>query len=55
MDKIATHWKSLVKPGQTLADYGGAENILECVSTYINEVASFNAANVWMMKHVADI
>ncbi len=55
MDEIATHWKSLVKPGQTLADYGGAENLLECVPTYINEVASFNAANVWMMNRVANI
>lgn len=55
MDSMATHWKSLVKPGQILADYGGAENLLECVPTYINEVASFNAANVWMMRRVAEI
>lgn len=55
MDFIATHWKQLVKPRHDLADYGGAENLLECVPTYINEVASFNAVNVWMMKRVADI
>jgi hypothetical protein len=55
MDAIATHWKSLVKPGRTLADYGGARNLLECVPTYINQVASFNAANVWMMRRVAEI
>ena len=55
MDSIATHWESLVKPGQTLADYGGKANLLECVPTYINEVASFNAANVWMMRRVAEI
>jgi hypothetical protein len=55
MDSIATHWKSLVNPGQTLADYGGAKNLLECVPTYINEVASFNAANVWMMRRAADL
>jgi len=55
MDSIATHWESLVKPGRTLADYGGKANLLECVPTYINEVASFNAANVWMMRRVADI
>jgi hypothetical protein len=53
MDSIATHWKDLVKPGRTLADYGGASNLLECIPTYINEVASFNAANVWMMRRVA--
>ena len=55
MDAIATHWESLVKPGQTLADYGGKANLLECVPTYINEVASFNSANVWMMRRVAEI
>ncbi|MGH7950504.1 MAG: hypothetical protein ACREFE_01085 [Limisphaerales bacterium] len=55
MDAIATNWKRLVKPGQTLADYGAAKNLLECVPTYINEVASFNAANVWMMRRVAEI
>ncbi|HEY1787631.1 MAG TPA: hypothetical protein VGJ73_05720 [Verrucomicrobiae bacterium] len=55
MDAIATHWESLVKPGQTLADYGGKANLLECVPTYINEVASFNAANVWMMRRMAQI
>jgi hypothetical protein len=55
MDAIATNWESLVKPGQTLADYGGKANLLECVPTYINEVASFNAANVWMMRRVAEI
>jgi hypothetical protein len=55
MDAIATHWKMLVRPGRTLADYGKAANLLECVPTYINEVASFNAANVWMMRRVAEI
>ncbi len=46
MDSIATHWKQLVQPGRTLADYGKPSNLLECVPTYINEVPSFNAANV---------
>ena len=55
MDAIATHWESLVKPGETLADYGGKANLLECVPTYINEVASFNAADVWMMRGTAEI
>jgi hypothetical protein len=55
MDAIATNWKKLVKPGRMLADYGKASNLLECVPTYINEVASFNAANVWMMRCVAEI
>ena len=55
MDAIATNWKKLVRPGRTLEDYGKASNLLECVPTYINEVASFNAANVWMMRRVAEI
>lgn len=55
MDAIATHWKQLVRPGRILADYGQAENLLECVPTYIHEVPAFNAANVWMMRRVADI
>lgn len=53
MDALATHWQELVRPGQTLADYGEAQNLLECVPTYIHEVPSFNAANVWMMRRVA--
>jgi hypothetical protein len=55
LDAIATNWKKLVRPERTLADYGGASNLLECVPTYINEVASFNAANIWMMRRVAEI
>jgi hypothetical protein len=50
---LATHWKTLVRPGRTLADYGKPSNLLECVPTYIHEVPSFNAANVWMMRRTA--
>jgi hypothetical protein len=38
-----------------LADYGHMGNLLECVPTYIHRVPSFNAANVWMMRQVADL
>jgi hypothetical protein len=55
MDAIATHWQKLIQPGRTLADYGNAANLLECVPTYIHEVASFNAANVWMMRRAAEL
>ena len=55
LDAIATNWQSLVHPGRTLADYGKASNLLECVPTYINEVPSFNAANVWMMRREAQL
>jgi hypothetical protein len=55
MDGIATYWKTLVQPESTLADYGGAENLLECAPTYINQVPSLNAANVWMMRQMAEV
>jgi len=38
-----------------LADYGGLNNLLECVSTYIHEVASLNAANVSNLRFAAEI
>ena len=28
LEAIATNWKKLVRPGRTLADYGGAANLL---------------------------
>jgi len=53
---LATNWKKLrLNPGDQLADYGGALNLLECVPTYINKVPSFNSANVWMMRELAEI
>src|SRR5690606_41078935 len=38
-----------------LADYGEIENLLECVSSYTNEVASLNAANVWNLRTSAEL
>jgi hypothetical protein len=38
-----------------LADYGGLNNLLECVSTYIHEVASLNAANVFNLRYASEI
>ena len=32
---------------------GTVDNLLECVPTYTHEVASLNAANVWMMRALA--
>ena len=55
LDAIATSWKTLVHPGRALADYGKPGKLLECVPTYINEVPSFNAANVWMMRRAAEL
>jgi hypothetical protein len=56
MHVLATNWKKLrLNPDDQLADYGGALNLLECVPTYINQVPSFNSANVWMMRELAEI
>ncbi|MCW5954336.1 MAG: hypothetical protein KIT69_18960, partial [Propionibacteriaceae bacterium] len=41
--------------GSSLADYGEIDNLLECVSTYVHEVASLNAANVWVMRTAAEL
>ncbi|GAB3818225.1 hypothetical protein GCM10028820_20120 [Tessaracoccus terricola] len=41
--------------GSALADYGEIDNLLECVSTYVHEVASLNAANVWCMRTAATL
>eukprot|EP01047_Picozoa_sp_COSAG01_P057488 COSAG01_NODE_6650_length_3563_cov_2.465358_1_plen_808_part_00 len=40
-------------PADGLADYGRANNLLECVPSYIHKVPSLNAANAWMMRQVA--
>jgi len=53
MKELATGWKKLVPKNGQLADYGGAENLLECDPTYMHQVASLNAANVGMMRMLA--
>lgn len=49
----ARYWRRIAGD-DLLADYGGPENLLECVSTYTHKVASFNAANVWNMRTVSE-
>lgn len=41
-------------PG-SLADYGPAKALLECVPTYQHGVAAFNAASVWMLEQLAGL
>ena len=53
MERLALHWKTLVKTPGGLADYGTKDNLLETVPTYTNQVPSFNASNVWMMRTLA--
>lgn len=48
----ATYWKTLVGRNG-LADYGGIQDLLEVVSTYVHEVAGMNAGNVSSMRFVA--
>lgn len=52
--KYASNWKNF-KSANGLADYGGINNLLECVSTYIHEVASLNAANVFNLRTAAEL
>ena len=52
--QYATSWKRF-KSKNGLADYGEINNLLECVSTYIHEVASLNAANVFNMRTAGKI
>ncbi|HWD94316.1 MAG TPA: hypothetical protein VG938_18440 [Verrucomicrobiae bacterium] len=53
MDQLATDWKTLVRTGSPLADYGENRNLLECAPAYIGRVASCNAQDVWMMRQDA--
>ncbi|MFE7710175.1 LamG domain-containing protein [Streptomyces sp. NPDC057486] len=55
LKSMATHWQSLVPQGQSLADYGENHNLLEVLPKYVHQVASFNAANVWMMQQVSQL
>ena len=56
LDTLATNWQKLQRDKSImLADYGDNQNLLECAPAYINRVPSFNAANVWMMRTVADV
>lgn len=54
IDRFACSWRRF-RSESGLAGYGGIGNLLECVSTYVNEVASLNAANVWMLRRAAEV
>ncbi len=49
--RYATNWRRF-KTDSGLADYGGLNNLLECVHTYLHEVASLNAANVFNLREI---
>lgn len=44
-----------IRSASGLADYGEIDNLLECVSSYVHEVASLNAANVWCLRTAAGL
>lgn len=50
----ATSWRRFRTEGG-LADYGGIGNLLECVSTYVHEVAALNASTVWNLRTAASV
>jgi hypothetical protein len=52
--KYATNWKQF-KTASGLADYGGLNNLLECVDSYLHEVVSLNAANVFNMRFASEL
>jgi hypothetical protein len=54
IDRFACSWRRF-RSESGLANYGGIGNLLECVSTYVNEVASLNAANVWMLRTAGEL
>lgn len=51
----AEHWRSLDVNKHGLADYGGVNNLLEAVSSYVHEVAGLNAANVYNLRFAAEL
>jgi hypothetical protein len=56
LDTLATNWQKLQRDKSVmLADYGDNRNLLECAPAYVHRVPSFNAANVWMMRTVANM
>ena len=54
LERYATHFRDYLQP-HGLADYGGIDNLLECVSSYIHAVPSFNAGNVWCLRALAAV
>jgi hypothetical protein len=54
LEHFATNFRGKLQP-HGLADYGGIDNLLECVSSYIHAVPSFNAGNVWCLRALAAV
>ncbi|MGH2830749.1 MAG: hypothetical protein ACRDJM_09725 [Actinomycetota bacterium] len=50
----ATAWRGFRTPSG-LADFGGIGSLLECVSTYVHEIAALNAGSVYAMRLSAEV
>ncbi len=55
LEGIALHWRTLTRPRGLLANYGGPGDNLETVPSYKGYVPSWNAANVWMLRSMAEL
>lgn len=53
--KWADFWKTRVHPGETLADFGENDNLLECGPKYVNMIPSLNGAHVGLMRAAAQL
>ncbi len=53
-DDYVDEYKNFMSKNK-LADYGGINNLLECVSSYVHEVASLNAANIANLKYASEL
>ncbi len=51
----ATAWKPRVRQGETLADFGDNDNILECGPKYVHMIPSLNGAHVGLMRLAAQL
>ncbi|MBC8399861.1 MAG: hypothetical protein H8E14_00070 [Candidatus Marinimicrobia bacterium] len=54
LEEYAGYWRNF-KSDMGLADYGGIDNLLECVSSYTHQVASLNAGNVFNLRFMAQL
>ena len=55
LETLTMDWQRLVPKDGKLADIGGnCWNMLEAPPNYVHTVASINAANIWMMRRLAD-
>ncbi len=54
LEEYAGYWRNF-KSDAGLADYGGIDNLLECVSTYVHQIASLNAGNVYNLRFIAEL